>query len=56
MCFHARALSGEPRQDNTETKVAKWLEVDQVPALSIHPSMRRRIDDALANRSAPTIV
>lgn len=56
VCFHARAISGEPRQDNTETKAAKWVDSANVANLSIHPSMRRRIDDALSARSEPTIV
>ncbi len=55
VCFHARAISGEPRQDNTETKAAKWIEPTEVDELSIHPSMRRRITDALAARPEPHI-
>lgn len=56
VCFHARAVSGEPRQDNTETKAARWIDPGNVPNLNIHPSMRRRIDDAIAARPEPTIV
>jgi len=55
VCFHARAAGGEPRQDNTETKVAKWVEPAEVEGLSIHPTMRRRIMDALAERAEPHI-
>jgi ADP-ribose pyrophosphatase YjhB (NUDIX family) len=55
VCFHARAVSGQPRQDNTETKAAKWVEPSEIDELSIHPSMRRRIVDALAGRSEPHI-
>jgi ADP-ribose pyrophosphatase YjhB (NUDIX family) len=55
VCFHARAVSGQPRQDNTETKAAKWVEPSEIDELSIHPSMRRRIVDALAGRSDPHI-
>ncbi len=55
VCFHARALGGGPRQDNTETKAARWVEHSDVDGLSIHPSMRRRITDALADRSEPHI-
>lgn len=56
VCFHARPISGEPHQDDTETKAAKWVGPDDVSALSIHPSMRRRIDDAVAARAEPRIV
>lgn len=56
VCFHARAIGGEPRQDNTETKAAKWIDPADVAGLNIHPSMRRRIEDAIAGRSEPQIV
>lgn len=56
VCFHARLISGQPRQDDTETKAAAWVEPADLPGPNIHPSMRRRIDDALAARSEPTIV
>ncbi len=56
VCFHARVISGEPRQDNTETKAARWVEPTEVAYLSIHPSMRRRIDAALSEQSEPQVV
>ena len=56
VCFHARVVSGEAREDGSETKAVRWVEPDAVAALNIHPSMRRRIDDALAGRTAPQIV
>ena len=56
VCFHARVVSGEPRQDGVETKAAKWVDVTDVPGLDIHPSMRRRIDAALSASSEPEIV
>jgi len=55
VCFHARPTAGEPRQDGTETKAARWVKPSDVAALSIHPSMRRRIDDALAACPEPRI-
>ena len=55
VCFHARPISGEPRQDDTETKAAKWVDPADVRRLIIHPSMRRRIVDAIAARSEPQI-
>ncbi|MGE0300115.1 MAG: NUDIX hydrolase [Dehalococcoidia bacterium] len=56
VCFRARPISGDPRQDGTETKAAKWVNAADVPALSIHPSMRRRIDDAMTGGAKPQIV
>jgi ADP-ribose pyrophosphatase YjhB (NUDIX family) len=55
VCFHARRIAGEPREDGTETKAARWVDVDAVPELSIHPSMRQRINDALAEQGEPRI-
>lgn len=56
ICFHARVISGEPHHDSTETKAAKWVEPADVASLNVHPSMRRRIEDALAGRTEPQIV
>ncbi len=55
VCFHARPLAGQPREDGTETKAAQWVDVADLGNLSIHPSMRQRIDDALSGRSEPRI-
>ena len=55
VCFQARALGGEPHQDDTETKAAQWVEPGEVDNQSIHSSMRRRITDALADRPEPHI-
>jgi ADP-ribose pyrophosphatase YjhB (NUDIX family) len=56
VCFHARAISGEPHQDDVETKAAEWIDVADIPELDIHPSMRRRIEAALRAGSEPEIV
>jgi len=56
VCFHARVISGEPRHDSTETKAARWVDVADIASLRIHPSMRRRIDDALARRPDPQVI
>jgi ADP-ribose pyrophosphatase YjhB (NUDIX family) len=53
VCFHARVLGGEAREDGSETKEVRWVDPAAVSDLSIHPSMRRRIDDALAGEQAP---
>lgn len=55
VCFHARPLGGGPREDNTETKAVQWVDPNDVDGLSIHPSMRRRITDALSDRPEPHI-
>lgn len=49
LCFHAVPLddAGTPRPDGTETSEASWVEPTDVPDLSIHPSMRLRIQHAL---------
>lgn len=56
VCFHARYVSGEPREDGTETKAARWVEPAEVPGLLIHPTMRRRIEAALSGATSPEIV
>jgi ADP-ribose pyrophosphatase YjhB (NUDIX family) len=56
VCFHARVISGEAREDGSETKAVRWVEPSAVADLNVHPSMRRRIDDALAGRATPQIV
>jgi 8-oxo-dGTP diphosphatase len=47
VCFHARARRGTPRGDNDETSDARWVAVDHIPALRIHPAIRMRITHAL---------
>jgi ADP-ribose pyrophosphatase YjhB (NUDIX family) len=56
VCFHARVTGGEAREDGSETKEVRWVEPTAVAELNIHPSMRRRIDDALSGRATPQIV
>jgi len=56
VCFHARVIAGVAREDGSETKEVRWVEPLAVAALNIHPSMRRRIDDALAGQTTPHIV
>ena len=56
VCFHARPAGGTLREDGTETKAAKWVDPSDIADLTIHPSMRRRIDDALSGDPTPHIV
>lgn len=55
ICFSARMLGGEAREDGTETKEVKWVPISELDGLNIHPSMRLRIDHYLAERSTPFI-
>jgi hypothetical protein len=52
LCFHARPVSGELRS-SSETRQARWVSPDLLPDLSIHPSMRLRIDHALKQEPQP---
>jgi ADP-ribose pyrophosphatase YjhB (NUDIX family) len=54
--FNARLISGLARQDDMEIKAVQWVDPSDMPSLKIHPSMRRRIDDAIAERPEPQIV
>ena len=56
VCFHARVTGGQARDDGTETKAVRWVEPGDIAGLNVHPSMRRRIDDALTRKAAPQIV
>lgn len=55
ICFSARLVSGEPRQDGTETSEVRWVDPVDLDRLTIHPSMRLRIQHYLAGRSKPFI-
>jgi ADP-ribose pyrophosphatase YjhB (NUDIX family) len=55
VCFHARPKGGRLREDGTETKAASWVARADLDGLSIHPSMRTRINDALGDRVRPRI-
>ncbi|NJC68427.1 NUDIX domain-containing protein [Planosporangium thailandense] len=45
----ARPVSGSPAA-NDEASDAAWVHPDRLGELDIHPTMRRQIDDYLANR------
>jgi ADP-ribose pyrophosphatase YjhB (NUDIX family) len=49
VCFHAWAVDGAIHPDLHETIAAEWFEPDEVSHLAMHPSMRRRVDDALGD-------
>lgn len=54
MCFTTRLLGGELRT-SSETSEVSFVPVSELGSLSIHPSMRMRIDHYLERRPAPYI-
>jgi ADP-ribose pyrophosphatase YjhB (NUDIX family) len=55
VCFHARPVQGGPEPDHHETCEAAWVDTSEVARMPMHPSMRRRIDDALSEPRTPHI-
>jgi ADP-ribose pyrophosphatase YjhB (NUDIX family) len=54
ICFRARYLGGE-LVGSSETSEARWVDRGMLDALSIHPSMRLRIDHGYEGRTEPYI-
>ncbi|MEV0445360.1 NUDIX domain-containing protein [Streptomyces spectabilis] len=54
ICFHARIVGGELRT-SSESKEVSFVAPSELNRLSIHPSMRLRIDHGLVNRTEPYI-
>ncbi|MBB5871973.1 ADP-ribose pyrophosphatase YjhB (NUDIX family) [Allocatelliglobosispora scoriae] len=54
ICFRARYVSGDPTPSDESSAVA-WVERAALDDLSIHPSMRLRIDHGLDHRVKPYI-
>ncbi|WP_128376690.1 NUDIX hydrolase [Streptomyces cavernae] len=54
ICFRARVTGGGPRTSGESTEVA-FAAPSRLDWLSIHPSMRMRIDHGLAERPEPYI-
>jgi 8-oxo-dGTP pyrophosphatase MutT (NUDIX family) len=52
ICFTARLRGGKARTSD-ETKEVRWVPVEQLNNLNIHPSMRLRIDHYLERRAKP---
>ncbi|MFE3192452.1 NUDIX hydrolase [Nocardia sp. NPDC059240] len=46
--YRAEAIDGEPTTSSESTSV-EWVPVDKIPALTMDPSQRMRIDWALSN-------
>src|SRR5882757_9316888 len=46
LCFRARLLGGR-LANSPESKAVRWVPIEEVDALNIHPSMRLRIEHGL---------
>ena len=51
LCFRAKITGGQARTSD-ESKAVRWVPADELDELPIHPSMRQRISDALADSDA----
>ncbi|MER6590800.1 NUDIX domain-containing protein [Micromonospora purpureochromogenes] len=54
ICFRGRYLRGEPTTSD-ESSAVRWVEQGELDSLSIHPSMRLRIDRGFQRDSEPYI-
>lgn len=54
ICFRARLVGGQS-QTSSESKAVEWVEPEQLDQLSMHPSMRQRVADALRVDGRPHI-
>jgi ADP-ribose pyrophosphatase YjhB (NUDIX family) len=52
ICFRAQPIGGE-LQTSSESKEVHWVEQSLLPELTIHPSIRLRIQHGLDNRPEP---
>lgn len=52
LCFRGSAVGGVPTP-SVESLDVRWVDVDDLDRLDIHPEMRLRIDHGLANRALP---
>ncbi|WP_435054798.1 NUDIX hydrolase [Micromonospora aurantiaca (nom. illeg.)] len=54
ICFRGRYVSGQPTPSDESSQV-RWVSHDELDDLTIHPSMRLRIDNGFENRQQPYI-
>lgn len=54
ICFRGRYVSGQPTPSDESSEV-RWVGRDELDDLTIHPSMRLRIDHGFQNRQQPYI-
>ncbi|HWR47411.1 MAG TPA: NUDIX domain-containing protein, partial [Pseudonocardiaceae bacterium] len=48
VCFHAFSPARDAQPDHDETSAAAWFDPEQATQLVMHPAMRQRVTDALA--------
>lgn len=48
VCFHAFTPGSDARPDGDETSAVAWFDAEQATQLDMHPAMRQRLTDALA--------
>jgi ADP-ribose pyrophosphatase YjhB (NUDIX family) len=54
ICFQGRYLSGKPTPSDESSEV-RWIRQNELDALTIHPSMRLRINHGYEHRPQPYI-
>lgn len=54
LAFRCRLVGGEART-SSESKAVRWLTLEDIEQLPLHPSMRLRISDALAGNDRPVL-
>lgn len=54
ICFRARYISGQPTPSD-ESSAVRWVPLDELDTLPIHPSMRLRIGHGYERRTEPYI-
>lgn len=54
LAFRCRLVGGEART-SSESKAVRWLTLEEIEQLPLHPSMRLRISDALAGNDRPVL-
>ncbi|WP_030887168.1 NUDIX hydrolase [Streptomyces sp. NRRL S-1868] len=54
ICFRADPMGGDLRTSN-ESKEVRWVPISGLDSLTIHPSMRLRIEHGLSHRAQPYI-
>ncbi|MFI7155852.1 NUDIX hydrolase [Micromonospora chalcea] len=54
ICFRGRYVSGQPTPSDESSEV-RWVAREELDNLTIHPSMRLRIDHGFENRQQPYI-
>ncbi|HWU46112.1 MAG TPA: NUDIX domain-containing protein [Humibacter sp.] len=52
ICYTTRLIGGELAYDSESSDIA-WVEPDKIPRLTMHPSMKLRIDHYLERRQDP---